>query len=172
MISDVYTDGDYETSSEGVFLGAKRNPVADTFSRSSIKLGSEQDYRVENEESSDDKSLGRLSYAGESVLVGSVLAKSESMPMLKSSRSSKDENEEGNVALTSESSLARNKKMKMIVDRVGPLLSSESNVTLSDVSRPEIVVEVLRSEKPPSKSELPVLEVRIVAVAFKNPARH
>lgn len=84
------------------------------------------------------------------------------MPLLKSTSSKEGNSDEGDVTLGSESSLARERKMKMIVARMGPLLSSESDQTveaLTDLSRANLTDENYEAKKLESRTVLPVLQV-------------
>ncbi|XP_076397078.1 uncharacterized protein LOC143265979 isoform X2 [Megachile rotundata] len=89
-----------------------------------------------------------------------IPTKSESMPVLKSTFSLEDTMED-TIVITSESSLARQRKMKMIVARIDPLLSSGSSqslATVSDGSRTELTEENYQAKKLESRTALPVLQ--------------
>lgn len=84
---------------------------------------------------------------------------SKSMPVLKST-SSRENNEEEDKIPMSESSLARHKMMGKIETRIGSLLSSTSNVTRStDTSRMDIIDESYEPKKQESRTTLPILQV-------------
>lgn len=149
---------DYETSSEGAIRNAQEKQTE--ISRNFMKMGSELE-EPENSITKEDRSLDESSDSQKTLCLSSVLMKSESMPVLRST-SSKENSEEGNVAVGSESSLTRQRKMKMIVARMGPLLSSESNLTANistDVSKADVADENYVAKKLESKTDLPVLQV-------------
>ncbi|KOC61840.1 hypothetical protein WH47_06184, partial [Habropoda laboriosa] len=156
-------DGDYETSSEGAIrerdYGTRRKQVRETPSQNSQELGSERDYDARSPNLKEDKSSEEFTPSRETVLVISALTKSESMPVLKSTFSSREDNEMEDVVVTSDSSLARLKKMKTIVARIGPLLSSGSSLTLStNTSKQDMVNESHESQMVESKIELTTLQ--------------
>lgn len=128
----------------------------------SMKMCSERNNEAENPISKEEMSTKESSYDYKAVCSSSILTRSESMPMLKNS-SSKEANEDvGHVALTSESSLAREKKMKMIMARMDPLLSSRSNLTMitsADTLKVDLIDDNYEAKKLESKTELPVLQV-------------
>lgn len=86
--------------------------------------------------------------------VANVLSKS--MPVLKST-SSRENNEEEDKIPMSESSLARHKMMGKIETRIGSLLSSTSRST--DTSRMDIIDESYEPKKQESRTTLPILQV-------------
>ncbi|XP_076652874.1 uncharacterized protein LOC143359088 [Halictus rubicundus] len=136
-------DGDYETSSEGHIRFPRGPGVIDP-----AELGSKYDGidpRSDEEESSKISSRK------------SVLIKSESMPVLQKVSS----NEEGQVVQTSESSLACQRKIKVIVAKMAPLLSPWSSLSLatSVTSKADLNDEGYVARKMESRTQLPVLEV-------------
>lgn len=147
-------DGDYETSSEGVIRGVQEKQVRDIYPTKSRRMDSECDDEAENlkgENSSEDCCHQNNTF------VTNVLSKS--MPVLKST-SSRENNEEEDKIPMSESSLARHKMMGKIETRIGSLLSSTSNVTRStDTSRMDIIDESYEPKKQESRTTLPILQV-------------
>ncbi|KAK1123664.1 hypothetical protein K0M31_008362 [Melipona bicolor] len=124
--------------------------------RNPRRLGSDID--AEKSEPKGEKSSKVLSRDEEAVFSSNVLSKSE--PLLKSISSLEEEDDGENVALTSESSIARRKKMKMIVARIGPLLSSGSNLSSStNTSEMDVIDGNYEAKKLESKTALPVLQV-------------
>lgn len=136
--------------------------IKEILPRNLRKIGSDCDYEAENPRPKEEKSSEKSSCNQEAALASRILSKSESMPVLKSTSSSKEENEEESSTMMSESSLARQRKMKMIVTRINPELSSTSNQTSStDTFVMEMIDENYESKKLESKIVLPMLQVII-----------
>ncbi|CAL7942041.1 unnamed protein product [Xylocopa violacea] len=87
-------------------------------------MGSERGYEPKKEKSSEE-----LSHSREAAFVSSVLAKSESMPVFKSTSSSRDDNDEEHVSLTSESSLAHTSRADRVDEKIEPK-KAESEIEL------------------------------------------
>ncbi|CAD1471993.1 unnamed protein product, partial [Heterotrigona itama] len=137
--------GDYETSSEGAIRDVQGKQIIKEILPRRMGSGSHIDA---------EKSSRLLSRDEEAVFSSSVLSKSE--PLLKSVSSLKEEDDGENIALTSESSIARRRKMKMIVARIGPLLSlSNSSANTSEI---DVVDGNYEPKKLESKTALPVLQ--------------
>lgn len=156
------TDGDYETSSEGAIRNMQGKQTKGTVSKNSVKLVSVYNYDVENpvhmgKETSDDESDNQAATFASST----VLARSKSMPLFKRVRSLAKNKQEEAVAQTSESSLACQKKMEMIVDEIDPRSSSGSNDTntSSNSSRMDAIDKSYESAKLESSSVLSELQV-------------
>nr|XP_033327570.1 uncharacterized protein LOC117221056 [Megalopta genalis] len=137
-------DGDYETSSEGHIRPTKGKS---TGVDSAALLRSECDRagpRSEAEESANTSSRR------------SSLIKSESMPLLTKSYSNEEDIDSGQVVQTSESSLARQRKIKVIVAKMAPLLSPWSNLSFatSVASKTNVNDEARKVE-----SKMTILEV-------------
>ena len=153
------TDGDYETSSEGAIRDVQgKQIIKEIPPRNPRRMGSVSEFDAEKSELKGGKSSKELSRDEEAVFSSTALSKSE--PLLKSVNSSKEKDDEEDIALTSESSIARRRKMKMIVARIGPLLSSGSNLSSSaNTSETDVVGGNYEPKKLESKTALPVLQV-------------
>ncbi|CAK9817728.1 hypothetical protein ANTPLA_LOCUS9438 [Anthophora plagiata] len=176
-------DEDYETSSDGAIRGTQGKHVRKIPSQNSEKTGSERDYdtrRVQVNETPSQNSwkissehiyeMGsyelkkdelskKFNPSQQTVILTSVLSKSESMPILKSTCLSEEENEEKEVAVTSDSLLARQRKMKMIMIEFEPGHSSESNLSLStNNSKEDTTNDSHVSKKAESKIEPSTLQ--------------
>ncbi|KZC07848.1 hypothetical protein WN55_09834, partial [Dufourea novaeangliae] len=155
-------DGDYETSSEGQFVFVKEKPISDNPSKgrtpraSSTKIDSECSDQTGNPNSEVEKISEEISQDRKVTLV-----KSESMPLLKKVSSNEEDVDELQVAQTSESSLARQRKIKVIVAKMAPLLSQWSNpslTTTSNTSKTDLNDGNYQAKKLESKTQLPVLQ--------------
>lgn len=149
------TDGDYETSSEGAIRDVQgKQTIKETLARNPRRMGSSSDIDAEKSEPKGEEKTSRK----EAVFSSSVLSKSE--PLLKSVSSLKEEDDGEDIALTSESSIACRRKLKMIVARIGPLLSSGSNLSSStNTSEMDVVDGNYEPKKLESKTALPALQV-------------
>lgn len=105
---------------------------------------------------------------GSLIFVSENLAKSKSMPILKSEISSNISTnfKAMDVALISESSFAREKKMSMIVKRMAPLISS--TVFLTSDATTNFRDQQYEARKLESRTMLPILCVRLWAFTINE----
>lgn len=105
---------------------------------------------------------------GSLIFVSENLAKSKSMPILKSEISSNFSTnfKAMDVALISESSFAREKKMSMIVKRMAPLISS--TVFLTSDTTTNFRDQQYEARKLESRTMLPILCVRLWAFTINE----
>ena len=100
------TDGDYETSSEGAIRDMQgKQAIKEILPRNPRRMGSSSDIDPEKSEPKWEEKSSK----GEAVFSSTVLSKSE--PLLKSVSSLKEKDDGEDIALTSESSIARRWKM-------------------------------------------------------------
>ncbi|KAG7212429.1 hypothetical protein KM043_012744 [Ampulex compressa] len=152
------TDGEYETSSEGPSRNLEGKSV-----------GNETRSKDKDEECKDlGRPLERRGYSSQKisrvckiVSIPNVLKKSESLPILRSVSSQENVDDRHlrsiDFVLTSDSSLACRKKMKMIVARMTAFMSTESNATI-DVSAIDDQSQEYDAKKLESRTRLPTLQ--------------